>query len=247
MQQEQIFTLLFNKDEFSWQNIIYDLVKTEQMNPWDIDVSLIAQRFLDRIHTLHEMDLRLSGKIVLASSIFLKIKSNRLIDQDLIALDALIASAEEPPEDEFGYDDFYDLPMGGAINMDEKPNIYPRTPQPRKRKISVFDLVNALEKALEVQKRRKPVAAEHPDVRVPPKSRDMSIMIKEVHNKIAKFFKKATSKLTFSYLLPSETKEDKVMTFIPLLHLANMRKIDLFQKQHFGEIEIRQAKKSAAS
>ena len=29
-----------------------------------------------------------------------------------------------------------------------------------------------------------------------------------------------------------------VYTFIPLLHLSNQRRIDLWQKEHFGEIEI---------
>ena len=44
--------------------------------------------------------------------------------------------------------------------------------------------------------------------------------------------------------MPEEpTKEDKVFTFIPLLHLTNQRKIDLNQENHFGEIEIVLAKR----
>ncbi|MCK5140441.1 MAG: segregation/condensation protein A, partial [Thermodesulfovibrionia bacterium] len=46
------------------------------------------------------------------------------------------------------------------------------------------------------------------------------------------------TRLTFSTLVPSETKEDKIYTFIPLLHLTNQRKIDIEQYQPFGEIEI---------
>ena len=45
-------------------------------------------------------------------------------------------------------------------------------------------------------------------------------------------------RLTFSQLVPSNTKEDKIYTFIPLLHLTTQRKIDLTQQEHFGEIEI---------
>ena len=44
--------------------------------------------------------------------------------------------------------------------------------------------------------------------------------------------------LTFTKLIPSETKEDKVFTFIPLLHLSNRRSIDMHQNKPFGEIEI---------
>ena len=45
--------------------------------------------------------------------------------------------------------------------------------------------------------------------------------------------------LTFSQLLPSSaSREDKVYTFIPLLHLDNQRKINMWQREHFGEIGI---------
>ena len=45
-------------------------------------------------------------------------------------------------------------------------------------------------------------------------------------------------KLTFTKLLNSDSKEDKIYTFIPLLHLETDKKVNLDQKQHFGEIEI---------
>jgi chromatin segregation and condensation protein Rec8/ScpA/Scc1 (kleisin family) len=74
---------------------------------------------------------------------------------------------------------------------------------------------------------------------IPAKKRDISEIIKDIYVKIKDFFKQNQEKrLTFSTLIPSETKEDKVFTFIPLLHLANQRKVDIEQYQHFGEIEI---------
>ena len=50
-------------------------------------------------------------------------------------------------------------------------------------------------------------------------------------------------KLTFTKLLPSESREDKVHTFIPLLHLAQQNKIELVQETPFGEIEVLLKKK----
>lgn len=44
--------------------------------------------------------------------------------------------------------------------------------------------------------------------------------------------------LKFTELLPSEKKEDKILTFVPLLHLRNQQKVELHQKIHFGEIDI---------
>jgi segregation and condensation protein A len=241
--QEKIFSLLFNEDEITWQNIIYDLVNSEQMNPWDVDISLISQKFMSRLKELKEMDFRISGKIVLASAILLKIKSNRLLVQDMNAFDSLIASQEM--DEEAFYDELENM---GQLPKEEEPirKLMPRTPQPRKRKISVYDLVGALEKAIEVQNRREINKSNAPIVEIPQKSLDMSVVIKDVYGKITSFFKRNNNKLTFEQLLPSETKEDKVLTFIPLLHLDNQRKIDLLQQQNFSEIEIKLLNKIAS-
>ncbi|RMF55912.1 hypothetical protein D6745_00820 [Candidatus Woesearchaeota archaeon] len=239
MNQEKIFSLLLEEDDVTWQTIIYDLVKTEQMDPWDIDVSLLSQKFLAMVKKLKSMDFRVSGKIILAAAILLKIKSKRLMEYDITNLDALINSTDELSEEEF----FEELeehlePLDDKIRKNE-PTIVPRTPQPRKRKVSVFDLVEALEKALEVKNRRNRIRSNHPEVKPPEKVVDMGLIIKEMYGKIVKFFKKnKKDKLTFTMLLPSYSKEDQVLTLIPLLHLDNQRKIDLFQQQHFGEIEV---------
>ena len=41
-----IYDILMQKDELTWQTLIQDLVKSEQMNPWDIDLSLFSQKYL---------------------------------------------------------------------------------------------------------------------------------------------------------------------------------------------------------
>ena len=77
------------------------------------------------------------------------------------------------------------------------------------------------------------------NVDIPRKTRNITVVITEVYNKIKGFFaENKTHKLTFSQLIPSDSKEDKVYTFIPLLHLDSQRKIDIYQYQHFGEIGV---------
>ncbi len=243
---DEIFNILFNKDEITWQSMIYELVSSEKMDPWNIDVSLLSKRFLERLKEYKEMDLKISGKVLLAAAILLRVKSYRFIEEDVNALDALIASVNAPQEEEF-FDELLEYEEYDTHEVEEKPEIFPRTPQPRKRKVSVFDLVNALEQALEVYQRRPKKIDKRPEVKVPEKKRDISLVIKDVYKKIMDFFdttKKQSKELTFNILLPKETKEDKVFTFIPLLHLDNQRRIDLLQKNHFGEIKIDLLKKT---
>jgi segregation and condensation protein A len=240
---ERIFNIIFSKaDEVTWQSIIYELVKTEQMDPWDIDVSILAQKYIEMIRTLKEHDFRVSGKVLLAAAILLKIKSTKLVGEDLSELDRLLIGVEEEME-ELGFDETSQIPK-----LDEIPTLIPRTPQPRKRKVSIFDLVEALERALEVKKRRLLHSIPPLNLEAPKKKRDITQIIRDVYGRIKSFFISALGgKLTFSKLLPSESKEDKVYTFIPLLHLAQQNKIELVQDAPFGEIQVLLKKKEEES
>ena len=237
--QEKVFQLLFEEDEVTWQSIIRDLIKTEQMNPWDIDISLLAQKFLDKLKRMKEMDFRVSGKIILAASILLKIKSDKLVTDDLSDFDRLMYATDTTEED------FYEeleseIKAQGAVPQDESFRLVPRTPQPRKRKVSVYDLIEALNQALEVNKRRAGRAIpQAPVVEAPKKQTEISVIIKRVYGQIVNFVvKKNYERVKFSQLIPSENKTDKVLTFIPLLHLSNQRKVDLEQKQHFSDFDV---------
>ncbi|MBW2991831.1 segregation/condensation protein A [Candidatus Woesearchaeota archaeon] len=234
--QDRILDLLMDKNEISWQSMLYDLVKTEKMDPWDINITLLAQRFLERLNQMREMDLNISGKVVLAAAILLKIKSKRLVGEDLDYLDSLFAQSEESEED------LYDELMSGPKEREryDPERLIPRTPQPRKRKVSIYDLVNALQKAMEVKKRKIIRDVPPLNIEMPEKKFDLGSVIKSIYGRIKSFvLNNENQKLTFSQLIPAEpSKEDKVYTFIPLLHLTNQRMIDLYQQQHFGEIEV---------
>jgi segregation and condensation protein A len=235
--QDRILDLLMDKNEISWQSMLYDLVRVEKMDPWDIDITRLAEKFLERLKQMKDMDLNVSGKVVLSAAILLKIKSRRLVGEDLDNLDRLFAQSEQSEED------LYDELMSPAAKEREKydpQKLIPRTPQPRKRKVSIYDLVHALQKAMEV-KRRKIIREIPPmGINMPDKKFELGIVIKNIYGKIKLFFvKNEGQKLTFSQLIPPQpTKQDKVYTFIPLLHLTNQRMIDLNQQQHFGEIEV---------
>ncbi len=238
--QEKLYKLIVEDDDISWKSILLDLVNNEHMDPWDIDISVLTNRYITTIKELKETNLKLSGKVLLAAAILLRIKSKRLVGEDLNEFDRLLASSEMS-EEQF-YDELeQELAQGEAAGMtDQSLELRPRLPQPRKRKVSVYDLVKALEKALEVKKRRFMNALHDVDVVIPEKKFDITSAMQSLYGKLVGFFAKGMKKFTFTKLVPSKNKEDKVFTFIPLLHLANEGKVELYQKEHFGEIEISQ-------
>ena len=249
--EDKIFNMIVNENEVTWQTIIYDLVKQEKMDPWNIDVSKIAKKYIEFIKKLKEFDFKISGKVLLAAALLLKIKSKRLVGDDMDEFDRLLAGSDMT-EDEF-YDGLEgEYRSAQQIPEEDMMKLIPRTPQPRQRKVSVYDLVGALEKALEVKKRRIMRSIPEMKVEVPEKTTDITIVIKQVYKNILNFFSlNKGKKMTFTNLIPSETKEDKIRTFVPLLHLSNQRKVELEQEMNFGEIEIKllkqkEAKKAAA-
>ncbi|MCA9477765.1 MAG: segregation/condensation protein A [Nanoarchaeota archaeon] len=239
--QDRVFDIIFKEDELNWKDVLFDLVRSEGMDPWDINVSQLAEKFLDMLNKLKEMDFRVSGKMVLAASLFLKIKSDKLLSDGIEGLDKLINGPEEIQEDllEDGFE-FEQYDINQFLN--DQKSIVPRTPQPRERKVSVFDLVDALEQALETDMKRQRVLSNvHSDnePEAPKKSFDLTKRMAAMQEQMSDFFKKKTkTKVFFHDLVPSKSKEDMVYTFLPLLHLENARVVDLLQEEHFGDIEV---------
>jgi len=245
---DRIFSILFSEDEVTWQSIIYNLVKTEEIDPWNVDITMISSKYLDMLSKLKEMDFRISGKVILAAAILLKLKSNKFLGTDLTNFENMFKVAEEDPGDLEGYIDDSDLNeqlMRLDGMNDNKPFLIPRTPQPRERKVSIFDLVDALQRALDVKQRR--VIRDMPQkerFKVPDKTRDITQIIRDVFSNIKTHFIKNNSDLIeFNELLPSEEKDDKIFTFLSLLHLTNERKVDLMQERHLSPILVKMLQK----
>jgi segregation and condensation protein A len=241
MQHQELLTLLLDKDDIGWKQLLYDLVKSEQMDPWNIDLSILTQRYIETIKKIKEMDFRVSGKVLLAAAILLKIKSTHLLKHGVDELDRLIASTEEPDINSEFFSEFSeDLFKVAEKTNNVEPKLIPRTPQPRQRKITIYDLADALQKAMEVKKRS--LNRSHPNIiiEIPKKKFDITQIIRQVYGKVKSFFyQNSKQTLTFNKLLPDKhTKEQKIYTFIPLLHLDNQGKINISQQEHFGEISI---------
>lgn len=240
--QEKLVELLLNQDELGWKKIIYDLVESEQMDPWDIDVSLLAQKFIQVIRQAQEHDFKIPGKIVLAAAILLKIKATHLVENDISNLDRLINQTEEIPEDELFEEIGQQLRNHGQLGH---PQLIPRNPQPRNRKVSVEDLVEALQRALATKKRILAQQRPTPYPYKPHRKIDILDVIRDVYHKINYYTNKdKNAKITYTRLLPPKAgKQEKVYTFMPLLHLENEQKIEMEQQQHFDEILISLTKK----
>ncbi|MDI3473757.1 MAG: segregation and condensation protein [Candidatus Woesearchaeota archaeon] len=248
---DRIYNLIVERDENSWKELLFEIIKTEKMDPWDIDVSLLAKKYLNAIKKMKEMDFRLSGKMILASALLLNFKAKKLFNEDIDKLDNLInlATSEDDEYNFEGLADFFSLEDSySSMNPEEEaiiiPKIQLKTPQPRMRKLTINDLVEALDDAMKVENRRKNrlemIEKEKPIVQV--KKFDLKEKAISVYNTVVSLFKKK-DKVFLDDLIQSPNKEDIIYSFVPLLHLDFSRMINMSQKENFGAVEIEIIKK----
>jgi len=231
--QEQVHALLFG-EKLSWQAIIYDLINTEQLDPWDIDLALLTGKYLEKIKDLEEANLFVSSKVLFAASLLLRIKSEILLNEYIPSLDAVLFGEKENKKYE-----------QERIELEEDiPGLVPRTPLPRFRKVTLQELMSALGKAVKTENRRieKVVTAKQQEIETAisiPKARiNIGDRIKEIYKKLKGIFSSREERLAFSELVKESNNEDRVGAFVPLLHLDNQHKILLEQEGHLDEIYI---------
>lgn len=252
MEQDRLYSLIVDGNEVSWRTILIKTIKEEGLDPWDIDVSLLSKRFLETVKKLNELNLRISGKIILASALLLKLKSKKLIEDDVSELNAIFSSYEDSSVDEsessyemddydFGFESEFEnsgASMVDSYNDEQQSVIQPKTPLPRKRKVSIFELMSALQKALDVNNRRVLRDIDQKPMRVPEKNIDIHEIINNLFEKL-KAMLSHKKVIRFSELLPEEhSAKDIFYTFLPLLHLDRSGKVVIRQDEPFGEIFI---------
>ena len=230
--QEQFFNLI-SSNELSWQTIIYDLIKTEQLDPWNIDLATLAKKYVQTIQELEDADFFISSKILLACSLLLRLKSEILINSYIQDLnDALYGRKDEKR---------YEIER---IEIDENdlPILSPRTPMARHKKVTLKELIKALDHAINTENRRIRKEIKHRQAKkhiltVMPKDNfvPLKVRIKSIFG-IIKNRLKDNDHMKFHHM--AESREEKLASFVPILHLSNNGKIFLRQQKHFGHIHM---------
>ncbi|MFQ5815160.1 MAG: segregation/condensation protein A [Candidatus Hydrothermarchaeaceae archaeon] len=210
--------------------LLIDLVISEERDPWDIDIADIANNFLAKVREMATLNLRLSGKTLLAASILLRMKSDTLMpeEDDGEVWDGFI-------EDGI----FQAAPMDGMGSKEEAPSFVVPPRRRDERKTTLFELIEALQRALSEEMIRKNFPRET-------RRRTMVIKVDEegLKERIAKVYERIkelaelNEVVRFSELLNGRSRRSIVEVVLPLLYLASDGRIVIWQKELFGEIFI---------
>ncbi len=207
--------------EATWKDILSELVKKNELNPWDIDLVAIVEGYIDVVKHMKVLDLRVPANIILAAAILLRLKSDMLeIEEKQEAGE----SAEEemlPPY----------VPADG---------LSVRLRLPPKRRVSLNELIAALEEAMKLKEYKEAQAASSYTKPVPLifNHADVEVDVEKVLALVKKNID-GSKMVTYSLLCDAADSENPLLqVFIPLLFLANKNKVLLLQETFFGEILV---------
>ena len=128
------------------------------------------------------------------------------------------------------------------IDENDLPILSPRTPMARHKKVTLKELIKALDHAINTENRRIRKEIKHRQAKkhiltVMPKDNfvPLKVRIKSIFG-IIKNRLKDNDHMKFHHM--AESREEKLASFVPILHLSNNGKIFLRQQKHFGHIHM---------
>jgi len=218
----------------SWEGVLHRL--TADMDPWDIDIAELAQRYRAYLQALRELEFSVPGRMVLTCSVLLRMKSDALLaSEQATQRDALVAELEQAVDEAFAMESPVD-PGPFALPVVRKPS----------RQVTLSDLKKALAGAVKVSRRRAErfiesaaVVDEHdPFEGFEIGGEDFAERLRGVLDRIKRLLS-GRRILSFFRLLEKGDKDERVERFFEVLHLASDGQISCSQKEFLGDILIR--------
>ena len=205
--------------------VLVELAKRGEIDPWDIDIAKATEKFLQYIDSLEKRDLRIPARTLLYASILLRMKSDSMEGHREEELEPEMEEALDGPEEEI-------------------EELLPRPPVRRhtKRPVTLDELISELKKA-EMVGRRKAMREKWPiaEEKALDVSHDEGIedRIKALGPILDDMFME-TKTVTFLEINSRNSKtEDGVTNYVSLLFMAQRKQVWLEQEEIFGDLFVR--------
>ena len=236
--------------------ILVDMARSGKIDPWNIDIVDLYDKYMARLSELNIKDLKSVGRALLFASILLRLKSNII---EGISLEDL-----EPQQEEFFDDDGFEadyepeqlqLPSSNVVSFDEVLQRRTSVRLNRSRSVTLKDLIRHLEFYEQLEKKQTlKNALERQKRRV----RDYSkLKAKDILNLAHdEYIETVVEKMrqNLNQILKREEKIelreltllgfDRSSAYIAVLFLMVKEDIDIIQDSFYGKLYVTKAKKA---
>jgi segregation and condensation protein A len=229
VEEESLLKMVLEKE--NWEEILYQVVSLENIDPWNVDLVKLTAGFLRFIRGAEELDFRIPAKIVFVAAILLRLKSDYLsIFEEKSAVEEALAKEKILPE------------LGIDPNLIKLGVPIKRIP---KRQVTLDELIVALKRALDVREKKvERVQRIRSRLRDELKDEEDTMRrIEKVMGEIEERMKASgkvgpDGKLNFRDIVEQWDREQIISHLIPVLHLEKSQKISTEQPELFKDIFI---------
>ena len=213
-------------------DMLLDLIREHEIDIFDIPIALITRRYLEYVEHLNALDLEIGGEWLEMAATLVYIKSQTLLPPEP---DADEEDGPDPRQELVKRLIEHQMFQWAADRLDERPQINrdfmfaapkaqqerQEVAQPELRQASLFDLVDALKRVIEVQE-------EDPEwvYEITHEKLTLRSVILDIADRLTE-----SPRITFAELFDdvSLTRHRVVTTFLALLEMTRLDMIHLFQ------------------
>lgn len=224
-------------------DLLLHLVNQYEIDIYDLPLAEITEQYLEFIQTMQQIELNIASEYLVMAADLLAIKSHMLLPkQEILEEDG---SYQEDPREELirrliEYRKYKEAAQNLQVKELEEYQTFTRTPFElaelakkapvvKKGDLTVYDMLQALDKMMERKRWYAPLETTVNRVEV---------SIEERMEQVIQIVKQSRSHVTFDDLFTVRSKSHIVTTFLALLQLIKNKQIYCKQKSHFAEIDV---------
>lgn len=223
-------------------DLLLHLVKETKMDIYEVNISLIIERYLEYINSLKDLNIDIASEYLVMAADLIHIKSKKLINKELESEnkeeETFIESEEDLKKKLKMYEQYKKIGESLSKLEENRKDYYTKLPENLSEyreedtklstDISIEDLINAFLRFKDREKYIKPI-----NTKVTKKELSVHERIVSIRNII-----REKKKLNFVELFDSFKKDYVIVTFLSILEMAKNNEISLTQSDNFQDIMI---------
>ena len=221
-------------------DLLLHLIKTNEVNIYDIPIALITDQYLQTIRLLDELDLDVAGEFLVMAATLIHIKSRMLLPRPETS--AEVAGDEEDPRDALVRRLLEHQRFKAAAGLlhereqvraaqwqrpDERVAAIAGDEYEPELEVDLFTLMSAFRSVVERAKHR-------PRVLMPPEQMPVEVRIEQLLTRLSE-----TVACGFEELFADvDDRPGLIVTFLALLEMIRLKLVRVFQSGPFGPIRV---------
>src|SRR6516165_6556723 len=224
-------------------DLLLDLIKKQEMNIHDIQISKITSQYLEYLHQLEELNVDVSSEFIYMAATLIYIKSKMLLPPDPLG-ETEEASADPRAELVQRLVEHEKFKNAAQLlyqkqqieeNVWSKPDksLYNDEGTEGDLVVSLVDLVKVFQQVLERRKEVARIELQHEEFTV-------AQMIAQLRTQIVASAENSINLIQFFEACPS--RHAMIVAFLAVLEMVKLQAVGLAQEKQFGDIVVKKAK-----